>query len=94
MSFNFIEIAQIRQKAKAVGITPARYIREGILGRELKLKQFTQEQKELYRAMAGIANNINQIAKKFNQGDRPYNDLFKTKANLQILIDKLTGNDL
>jgi hypothetical protein len=92
VSFNFGELALVKQRARAVGIIPARYIREGILGRELKLKQFAPEEKQLFIEMTGIARNINQIAKHYNMGEADYVELHFTIKKLQVLIDKLTGN--
>jgi hypothetical protein len=92
VSFTFGELILIKKRAKAVGRTPARYIREGIMGKEMKLKQFTPEEKQLYIEMTGISRNVNQIARHFNMGDPNYLDLHLTIKRLQSLIDKLTGN--
>lgn len=89
----FIENALIKSKAKAVGFTKSRFVRQTALGSEIKLKQFTEEEKQLFRVLTGLANNINQIAKRYNQGERIHNELLHALSTTQVALDKLTGND-
>ena len=51
----FIENALIKSRAKAVGLTKSRFVRQIALGSEIKLKQFTEEEKQLFRVLAGLA---------------------------------------
>jgi len=90
---SFTEQAFIKSKAKAVGMTRSRFVREAALGNAIKPKQFAEEEKQLFRVLAGLANNMNQIAKKYNQGERTHFELLKTITSTQAIIDKLTGND-
>lgn len=93
VSFSFSEQAVIKQRANATGRTPARFIREGILDRELKLKQFSPEEKQVFISLTGVARNLNQIAKKYNQGDNSQIELDLMIVQIKNIIDKLTGND-
>ena len=93
VSFSFGEFSLIKQKARACGRTTARYIRDIALEKEIKLKQFSPEEKESFRAMVGIANNINQIARRYNQGDIVHVELLKTRESLQLLINSFIKDD-
>jgi hypothetical protein len=93
VSFNFGEISLVKRRARATGRNIARYIREVTLDKEIKLKQLTNEEKELYKAMVGIANNVNQIAKHYNQGVITHVELLKTHSTLREIIIKLIGSD-
>ncbi|MHC1705196.1 MAG: plasmid mobilization relaxosome protein MobC [Tenuifilaceae bacterium] len=90
---SFAEQSLIKRKAKEVGRTQSRFVREAALGIEIKLKRFTEEEKEMYRTLVGLANNLNQIAKKYNQGNRMFTELDKTLSAIQVVIDKLIGYD-
>jgi hypothetical protein len=92
--FTFTELSTVKMKARETGRkATARYIREAALGMELKVKRLTSEEKELYKAMVGIANNVNQIAKHYNQGVITHAELLKTHSALREIIIKLIGND-
>ncbi len=57
----FIENALIKSRAKAVGLTKSRFVRQIALGSEIKLKQFTEEEKQLSGYWQGwpiISNRI------------------------------------
>lgn len=53
----------IRQKAESIGMTATQYAREMTLRSKIK-PRYTKEELDLRRKLAGIANNINQIAGK------------------------------
>lgn len=89
----FAEQSLIKRKAKEVGRTSSRFVREAALGVEIKPKMLTDEEKQLYRTLVGLANNMNQIAKKYNQGDRVFLELHKTLDSTQKVIDRLIGYD-
>jgi hypothetical protein len=86
---SFSELSLIKKKAKEVGRTPSRYVRESALGKEIKARQFTDDEKQYYKTMVGVANNLNQIAKKYNSGDRMFFELQKTLESIQFIVDKL-----
>ncbi|GAB6013358.1 plasmid mobilization protein [Viscerimonas tarda] len=56
----------VKDKAEKLGMKATRYAREMILNGGIK-SRFTLEELDLMRKLSGIANNLNQIAKKANQ---------------------------
>ena len=57
---------KIREKAEKLGMKATQYVREMVLKGSVK-SRFTLEELDLMHKLAGIANNLNQIAKKVNQ---------------------------
>ena len=57
---------RIREKAEKLGMKATQYVREMVLKGSVK-SRFTLEELDLMRKLAGIANNLNQVAKKANQ---------------------------
>lgn len=55
----------LKEKAKKVGLTESEFLRSCIKGYKIK-QQPTEEIKNFQRDIAGIANNINQIARIAN----------------------------
>ncbi|MFV0397832.1 MAG: plasmid mobilization protein, partial [Bacteroidales bacterium] len=55
----------VKQKAENLGMTPTEYARELTLKGSVK-SRFTLEELDLIRQLAGMANNLNQIAKRAN----------------------------
>ena len=89
----FAELALLKRKAKEFGKTTSRFVRESSLGKEIKPKYLSDEEKQAYKTMAGLANNINQIASKFNQGDRIYFELHESIQELRLLTSKILQHD-
>lgn len=56
----------VKDKAEKIGMKATRYAREMVLKGGVK-SRFTLEELDLMRKLSGIANNLNQIAKKANQ---------------------------
>lgn len=56
----------IKEKAEKIGMKATQYAREMVLKGRVK-SRFTLEELDLMRKLSGIANNLNQIAKKANQ---------------------------
>jgi predicted DNA binding CopG/RHH family protein len=56
----------IRDKAQELGMKATQYVREMVLKGKVK-SRFTLEELDLMRKLSGMANNLNQIAKKANQ---------------------------
>jgi len=90
---SFAEHALIKRKAKDAGRTASRFVREAALGVEIKPRKLTDEEKQHYKTLVGLANNMNQIAKRYNQGDRMFIELQKTLQSSQQVIDKLISYD-
>lgn len=57
---------KVREKAEKLGMKATQYVREMVLKGNVK-SRFTLEELDLIRKLAGIANNLNQVAKKANQ---------------------------
>lgn len=90
---SFTENSVIKAKAKTVGLSKSRFVRELALDKEIKTRTFTEEEKRLFIVLVRLSNNMNQIAKRYHQGERIHVELIKTIAETQTLIDKLTHND-
>ena len=58
--------ALVKEKAKKLGMKATQYAREMTLKGGIK-SCFTLEELDLIRKLSGMANNLNQIAKKANQ---------------------------
>ncbi len=56
----------VKEKAEKLGMKPTVYAREMTLKGGIK-SRFTVEELDLMRKLVGIANNLNQIARKANQ---------------------------
>lgn len=56
----------MKEKAEKLGMTPTEYARELTLKGSIK-SRFTLEELDLIRQLAGMANNLNQIAKQANK---------------------------
>ncbi len=57
----------IAQKAESVGMKPTQYARHVTLNGSIK-SRYTKEELDLRRKIAGMANNLNQLARKANAG--------------------------
>ena len=89
---SFAEQALIKRKAKEAGRTQSRFVREAALGVEIKPKRFSEEEKLLYRTLVGLANNMNQIARRYNMGDRMYMELHCVLSDVKAIIQKLLSD--
>ena len=58
--------ALVKEKAEKLGLKATQYAREMTLKGGIK-SRFTLEELDLIRKLSGMANNLNQIAKKANQ---------------------------
>lgn len=56
----------VKEKAEKLGMKPTQYAREMTLKGKVK-SRFTLEELDLMRKLAGMANNLNQIAKQANK---------------------------
>lgn len=55
----------VQQKAESLGMTATQYAREMTLKGRIK-PRYTKEELDLRRKIAGMANNLNQLARKAN----------------------------
>jgi len=60
------DIVTLRQKAASLGMTATQYVRQMALTGKI-VDRYTHEQLDLRRKLAGMANNLNQIAKQANK---------------------------
>ena len=57
---------KLKEKAEKLGLKATQYAREMVLKGSVK-SRFSLEELDLMRKLSGIANNLNQIAKRANQ---------------------------
>lgn len=60
----------VKEKAEKLGMSATQYVREMTLKGSIK-SRFTLEELDLMRKLAGMANNLNQIAKQANKYGLP-----------------------
>ena len=60
------DYSSVKKKADKLGMTPTQYARELTLKGSIK-SRFTLEELDLIRKLAGMANNLNQVAKQANK---------------------------
>ena len=73
----------LKEKAEEMGLTPTQYAREMTINGGVK-SRFTLEELDLMRKLAGMANNLNQIAKRVNR-----NEFLQVGLDLVILAGKI-----
>ena len=62
---NTEEFFAIKEKAKAAGVTLTEFIRQSVLSGGV-IEKVTPEQMKLIRDLAGMGNNVNQLARQAN----------------------------
>lgn len=78
----------VHKKAEKVGLTATQYAREMTLNGGVK-SRFTSEELDLMRKLSGEANNLNQLAKRANQGgfSRVGNEIMVILEWIKALFD-------
>jgi hypothetical protein len=78
----------ISQKAASVGMKPTQYVRQMVLDGGIK-SRYTKEELDLRRKIAGMANNLNQLARRANAGrfEDAGRDLVILYDNLKELLN-------
>lgn len=78
----------VKDKAEKLGMKATRYAREMVLKGGVK-SRFTLEELDLMRKLSGIANNLNQIAKRANQAgfNRVGNEIMVLLEWIKALFD-------
>lgn len=64
-------------------------MRETSLKNYPKVKKLTPEKKNAFIQLASIGNNLNQITKKYNQGERPLIALLEVINEIKKIINLL-----
>ena len=73
----------VKEKAERLGMRTTQYAREMTLKGGVK-SRFTLEELDLMRKLAGMANNLNQIARRINQ-----NEFLQVGLDLVVLFNKI-----
>ncbi|NDW08456.1 plasmid mobilization relaxosome protein MobC [Dysgonomonas sp. 520] len=73
----------VKGKAEKLGIKTTQYAREMTLKGKVK-DRFTLEELDLMRKLSGMANNLNQIAKRINQ-----NEFLQIGLDLVVLANRI-----
>jgi hypothetical protein len=81
--------AIIKQKAMLCGLSEAEYIRRSGTNKVIK-PRLTENEVVFYRHLVGISNNLNQIARHFNQGEKPLTELLEIVEAINNGIRKLS----
>lgn len=78
----------LKSRAKSAGISPSEFVRSGIRNGEVK-ERLTKEHCDYIRKLCGMANNLNQLARKANA--EGYASVFVPCRTLMIEIDNLVN---
>lgn len=78
----------LKSKAKSAGISPSEFVRDSIRNGEVK-ERLTKEHCDHIRKLCGMANNLNQLARKANA--EGYTTVFVPCRTLMIEIDNLVN---
>lgn len=80
----------LKAKAKETGVTISEYIRLAVSGSVIK-QRLTPEVNDYIRKLSGMANNLNQIAKRANQVgyEDIRNEYLYLADNIDILINSI-----
>ena len=93
VSFTSVELAQIKEKAKAAGLATARYLRESGLNSQITTRRFTEEERNHYRILSGLANNINQLTKEYHSGSKNTGQIDSYLTLVGMLMRKMLEHD-
>ena len=66
-----------------MGMTPTQYAREMTINGGVK-SRFSLEELDLIRKLAGMTNNLNQVAKRINR-----NEFLQVGLDLVVLVSKI-----
>jgi len=82
------DFASIRQKAASLGMATTQYARHMTLTGKI-VDRYTKEQLDLWRKLAGMTNNLNQIAKlaHTNGFAIAWREIVSVVATLKTLLD-------
>jgi hypothetical protein len=73
----------VKEKADKLGMTPTQYARELTLKNSIK-SRFTLKELDLMRKLAGMSNNLNQIARQANKSGFSVSAMEIIKISKQI----------
>ncbi|MCC8134880.1 MAG: MobC family plasmid mobilization relaxosome protein [Tannerellaceae bacterium] len=77
------DFSSVKQKADRLGLKATQYAREIVLKGAVK-SRFTLEELDLIRKLSGMANNLNQIAKKANSAGFSW-----MESNIRVIVEEI-----
>ncbi len=86
--YTMAEYKFIEKMADHHGLTKSEFVRMKSLNHRLRPKM-TLEEADLYRKLAGMANNLNQLARAANRGEVFTKEILKTLDAINFAINKL-----
>lgn len=83
----------IRKRAVQAGVPLSNYIRQAVIGGEIK-PCLTRQDAEVIRQLAGEANNLNQLARRANAGGFTLvmEEILKLKVRIVEIINQLSDD--
>lgn len=79
----------LKEQAKIHGLSMVQYIRVRALKNQLPKNKMSGINRELLIELSRVGNNINQIAKKMNQGSPYHSELKQTLYGLDVKLNNL-----
>lgn len=78
----------VKEKAEELGMKPTQYVRQMTLRGEIK-SRYTLVQLDLMRKLAGMANNLNQVARQANKSgfSNSVMEVIKVTGQIKKLLD-------
>ena len=76
----------LKAKSRKAGKRMAEYIRESALHSNVVLPH-TEEDMQTYRSLVGMANNLNQLAKRSHQSE----NFYYTSVRLDVVLNEMYG---
>ncbi|MDB5156155.1 MAG: hypothetical protein JWR50_862 [Mucilaginibacter sp.] len=91
---NATELFLVKTKAREAGMRASTWIRQAAKGARIA-PRWTPEQMELLRMLAGMANNLNQLAKQANSGKLLFivRSCVSLLAEIDDTLKKLNNHD-
>ena len=87
LKMGIIEYHLLKSKARLAGITMSEYVRQAVEKSEIK-QRLSPEQSGYIRQLSGMANNINQIARKVNAAG--YTEFYKECRDMIDRLDNIS----
>jgi len=85
--FSKSEYFIVKEKALKAGLKTAEYIRQAAIYATIKTR-LTDEEKQMVKALVGMANNLNQIAKACNR-ENVLHAMYYFQSDIKLLDDIL-----
>ena len=86
--FTKAEKRLIEKFAERGGLRTAEFIHDRALGHKVR-SRLTEEEVSIYRQLTGLANNLNQLAKRAHQRELLTGEILSTLEGVNTLIGKM-----